>query len=177
MQQAILGATAKFPRWAIAYKFGAERATTKVLSISVQVGRTGTLTPVANLEPVELAGTVVRRQRDNGNVRRTLVVLQACRRFPAVNAGKTQVHQDHIGTALGGPADRVRAVARLDDVETGHGQLLRVKPAQIRLIFDEQDQRTVAPLANGRVELVHQRDYPMCLPLSPDRSLSYDVGR
>src|SRR6185369_6016081 len=60
-QQAILGATAKFPRWAIAYKFGAERATTTVLSIAVQVGRTGTLTPVANLEPVQLAGTVVSR--------------------------------------------------------------------------------------------------------------------
>jgi len=60
-QQNILGATAKFPRWAIAYKFGAERATTTVLSITVQVGRTGTLTPVANLEPVQLAGTVVSR--------------------------------------------------------------------------------------------------------------------
>jgi DNA ligase (NAD+) len=60
-QQAILGATAKFPRWAIAYKFGAERATTSVVSITVQVGRTGTLTPVANLEPVQLAGTVVSR--------------------------------------------------------------------------------------------------------------------
>lgn len=60
-QQNILGATAKFPRWAIAYKFGAERASTTVLSITVQVGRTGTLTPVANLEPVQLAGTVVSR--------------------------------------------------------------------------------------------------------------------
>jgi DNA ligase (NAD+) len=60
-QQAILGATAKFPRWAIAYKFGAERATTKVLGIEIGVGRTGTLTPVALLEPVELAGTVVSR--------------------------------------------------------------------------------------------------------------------
>jgi DNA ligase (NAD+) len=60
-QQAILGATAKFPRWAIAFKFGAERASTTVLSITVQVGRTGTLTPVANLEPVQLAGTVVSR--------------------------------------------------------------------------------------------------------------------
>jgi DNA ligase (NAD+) len=60
-QQAILGATAKFPRWAIAYKFGAERAATRVLSIAVQVGRTGTLTPVANLEPVQLAGTTVSR--------------------------------------------------------------------------------------------------------------------
>ena len=60
-QQDILGATAKFPRWAIAYKFGAERAATTVLSIHVQVGRTGTLTPVANLEPVQLAGTTVSR--------------------------------------------------------------------------------------------------------------------
>ncbi len=60
-QQDILGATAKFPRWAIAYKFGAERAATTVLDITVQVGRTGTLTPVANLEPVQLAGTVVSR--------------------------------------------------------------------------------------------------------------------
>jgi DNA ligase (NAD+) len=59
--QDILGATAKFPRWAIAYKFGAERANTRVQSIVVQVGRTGALTPVANLEPVQLAGTTVSR--------------------------------------------------------------------------------------------------------------------
>ena len=60
-QQNILGATAKFPRWAIAYKFGAERAATRVKSIVVQVGRTGALTPVANLDPVQLSGTVVSR--------------------------------------------------------------------------------------------------------------------
>lgn len=60
-QQAILGATAKFPRWAIAFKFGAERATTRVRSIQVNVGRTGALTPVAVLDPVQLAGTVVSR--------------------------------------------------------------------------------------------------------------------
>ncbi len=60
-QQDILGATAKFPRWAIAYKFGAERAYTRLLDIAVQVGRTGTLTPVALCEPVQLAGTTVSR--------------------------------------------------------------------------------------------------------------------
>ncbi|MFZ5895818.1 MAG: NAD-dependent DNA ligase LigA [Myxococcota bacterium] len=60
-QQAILGATAKFPRWAIAYKFSAEQAVTRVLGIEIGVGRTGTLTPVALLEPVQLAGTVVSR--------------------------------------------------------------------------------------------------------------------
>lgn len=60
-QQALLGSTAKFPRWAIAYKFGAERARTQVLDIVVQVGRTGALTPVAELEPVLLAGTTVSR--------------------------------------------------------------------------------------------------------------------
>lgn len=59
--QAILGATAKFPRWAIAYKFEAERAYTRLVDIRVQVGRTGALTPVAVLEPVQLAGTTVSR--------------------------------------------------------------------------------------------------------------------
>jgi len=60
-QQGVLGETAKFPRWAIAYKFGAEQASTRLLDIVVQVGRTGTLTPVAVLEPVALAGTTVSR--------------------------------------------------------------------------------------------------------------------
>lgn len=60
-EQGILGSTAKFPRWAIAYKFGAERAYTRLLDITVQVGRTGALTPVAHLEPVQLAGTTVSR--------------------------------------------------------------------------------------------------------------------
>ena len=60
-QQDMLGMTSKFPKWAIAYKFAAEKARTKVLSIVVQVGRTGTLTPVANLEPALLAGTTVAR--------------------------------------------------------------------------------------------------------------------
>lgn len=56
-----LGYTAKSPRWAMAYKFKAEQATTKLNSISYQVGRTGAITPVANFEPVLLAGTIVKR--------------------------------------------------------------------------------------------------------------------
>ncbi|MBQ9439356.1 MAG: NAD-dependent DNA ligase LigA [Paludibacteraceae bacterium] len=60
-QQQELGLTAKSPRWAIAYKFQAERACTRLESVSFQVGRTGAVTPVANLDPVLLAGTVVKR--------------------------------------------------------------------------------------------------------------------
>ncbi len=60
-QQEFLGYTAKSPRWAIAYKFQAERACTKLRSVSFQVGRTGAVTPVANLDPVQLSGTIVKR--------------------------------------------------------------------------------------------------------------------
>lgn len=56
-----LGSTAKSPRWAIAYKFAAERALTRLRSISFEVGRSGVITPVANLDPVPLSGTIVRR--------------------------------------------------------------------------------------------------------------------
>lgn len=60
-QQRNLGYTAKSPRWAIAYKFKAERECTKLLEVTYQVGRTGAITPVANMEPVQLAGTTVKR--------------------------------------------------------------------------------------------------------------------
>lgn len=61
LQQRHLGFTAKSPRWAIAYKFQAEKAVTRLNSVSFQVGRTGTVTPVANLDPVQLSGTTVKR--------------------------------------------------------------------------------------------------------------------
>ena len=61
LQQEALGSTAKFPRWAIAYKYAPENQASRLLSVEFQVGRTGVVTPVANLEPVQLSGTTVRR--------------------------------------------------------------------------------------------------------------------
>jgi len=61
LQQQEMGFTSKFPRWAMSYKFETERAESKLLSISYQVGRTGAVTPVANLEPMQLLGTTVKR--------------------------------------------------------------------------------------------------------------------
>ncbi|RPH32567.1 MAG: NAD-dependent DNA ligase LigA [Bacteroidales bacterium] len=60
-QQKVLGFTAKTPRWAIAFKYKAEQVTTQLLSVDFQVGRTGAITPVANLKPVKLAGSTVKR--------------------------------------------------------------------------------------------------------------------
>ena len=65
--QRALGYTAKSPRWAVAYKFKAEQALTRLLSIDYQVGRTGAVTPVANLDPVQLSGTVVKRATLNNS--------------------------------------------------------------------------------------------------------------
>lgn len=61
VEQAMLGCTAKSPKWAIAYKYKAQQAITELISITFQVGRTGIVTPVANLKPVQLAGTIVKR--------------------------------------------------------------------------------------------------------------------
>lgn len=74
--QAELGYTAKFPRWAVAYKFKAEEALTQLLSIDYQVGRTGAVTPVANLAPVQLSGTTVRRATLNNEDQMRLLGLR-----------------------------------------------------------------------------------------------------
>ena len=79
------GATSKFPRWAIAFKYPAEQATTRINDIVVQVGRTGALTPVAELEPVQLAGTTVSRaslHNEDEVKRKDVLAPRSCRREP-----------------------------------------------------------------------------------------------
>src|SRR5690625_5550310 len=68
-QQEALGFTAKFPRWAMAYKFKAEQVETVLENITYQVGRTGAITPVANLKAVAIAGTIVKRASDRKSTR------------------------------------------------------------------------------------------------------------
>jgi DNA ligase (NAD+) len=88
-----LGSTAKAPRWAFAYKYAAEQAETKLKAITIQVGRTGALTPVAELEPVQLAGTVVKRatlhnedelRRKDIRIGDTVIIEKAGEIIPAV---------------------------------------------------------------------------------------------
>jgi DNA ligase (NAD+) len=88
-----LGSTSKAPRWAFAYKYAAEQAETKLRSITIQVGRTGALTPVAELEPVHLAGTVVKRatlhneddmRRKDIRIGDTVIIEKAGEIIPAV---------------------------------------------------------------------------------------------
>ncbi|MBU1260617.1 MAG: NAD-dependent DNA ligase LigA [Planctomycetes bacterium] len=103
-QREILGATGRAPRWCISYKFAAEQAKTKVLSIDVQVGKTGILTPVANFEPVLLAGTTVKRaslhnfdEIDRLDVREgdTVMIEKAGEIIPQViEVKKEQRHKD-----------------------------------------------------------------------------------
>jgi DNA ligase (NAD+) len=102
--QSQLGFTSKAPRWAMAYKYAPEQATTRLLSISVQVGRTGVLTPVAQLEPVSLSGTTVSRatlhneeeiHRKDIRVGDLVVIEKAGEIIPAVVEVKKEARQGH----------------------------------------------------------------------------------
>lgn len=104
-QRARLGATSKSPRWVIAYKFEKYEATTKVNDIRVQVGKTGTITPVADLEPVNLAGTVVSRaslhnadeiQRKDVRVGDVVVVEKAGKIIPHVVRVEKHLRQEEL---------------------------------------------------------------------------------
>lgn len=116
-----LGYTAKFPRWAVAYKFKAEQALTRLLSIDYQVGRTGAVTPVANLDPVQLSGTVVKRAslhnsdqmealdihigdfvyvEKGGEIIPKITGVELSRREPGVTAPVFPDHCPDCGTAL-----------------------------------------------------------------------------
>lgn len=132
-----LGFTAKFPRWAVAYKFKAEQALTKLLSVDYQVGRTGAVTPVANLEPVQLSGTVVKRASLH-------------------NADQMEILDIHIGDYVyvekGG-----EIIPKITAVELGRREGDVVKPhfpetcpdCGTRLIKDEEEAKSFCPNQTG----------------------------
>ena len=146
--QAELGYTAKFPRWATAYKFKAEQALTKLLTIDYQVGRTGAVTPVANLEPVQLSGTIVKRASLH-------------------NADQMQLLDIHIGDFVyvekGG-----EIIPKITSVELSQRPQDAVLPhfpefcpdCGTRLIKDEQEAKAFCPNQDGcptqiQAKLVH----------------------
>ena len=132
-----LGYTAKFPRWAVAYKFKAEQALTKLLSIDYQVGRTGAVTPVANLEPVQLSGTVVKRASLH-------------------NEEQMRIHDIHIGDYVyvekGG-----EIIPKITGVELSQRSADVVLPhfpdtcpdCGTRLVKDEEEAKTFCPNGSG----------------------------
>lgn len=146
--QAELGYTAKFPRWATAYKFKAEQALTKLLSIDYQVGRTGAVTPVANLEPVQLSGTIVKRASLH-------------------NADQMQILDIHIGDYVyvekGGEIipkiTSVELSQRPQDAELPHFPEF-CPDCGTRLVKDEQEAKSFCPNQDGcptqiQAKLVH----------------------
>ncbi len=107
--QSTLGYTAKSPRWAVAFKFKAEEALTRLLSIDYQVGRTGAVTPVANLSPVQLAGTVVKRATLNNEDQMALLDIRVGDCVKVVKGG--EIIPKIIGVDLSSrPADSVKPV-------------------------------------------------------------------
>lgn len=143
-----LGYTAKFPRWAVAYKFKAEQALTKLLSIDYQVGRTGAVTPVANLEPVLLSGTVVKRASLHNAEQMALLDIRI---------------GDYVYVEKGG--EIIPKITAVDAGKRGADALLPHFPdtcpdCGTRLVRDEAEAKSFCPNVNGcptqiKAKLVH----------------------
>lgn len=132
-----LGYTAKFPRWAVAYKFKAEQALTKLLSIDYQVGRTGAVTPVANLEPVQLSGTVVKRASLHNAEQMLLLDIRI---------------GDYVYVEKGG--EIIPKITGVEPDRRGEGVVLPVFPENCPdcgtpLIRDEEEAKSFCPNQNG----------------------------
>ena len=146
--QTELGYTAKAPRWAVAYKFKAEQALTRLLSIDYQVGRTGAVTPVANLEPVQLSGTVVKRASLHNSEQMQLLDIHI---------------GDYVYVEKGGEIiPKITAVElskRLADAQLPHFPEF-CPDCGTKLIKDEQEAKSFCPNQNGcptqiQAKLVH----------------------
>lgn len=165
-KQEILGTTSKSPRWAISYKFKAEQAKTKLYAITVQVGRQGTLTPVAELEPVKLAGTIVKRatlhnqeeiERKDIRIGDMVIIEKAGEIIPEV---VRSVKEERTGKEKKFKMPEKCPVCGADVVRDEGGVLLRCDNLQCRaqlegriLHFAERDAMNIEGLGKA---LVHQ---------------------
>ncbi len=165
-KQEILGITSKSPRWAISYKFKAEQAKTKLYAITVQVGRQGTLTPVAELEPVKLAGTIVKRatlhnqeeiERKDIRIGDIVIIEKAGEIIPEVIRS---VKEERTGKEKKFKMPQQCPVCGADVVKDEGGVLIRCDNLQCRaqlegriLHFAERDAMNIEGLGKA---LVHQ---------------------
>ena len=177
-QQAELGFTAKAPRWAMAYKFKAERVSTILNHISYQVGRTGALTPVANLEPVAVAGTGVKRA--------SLHNADQIEKLDALMQGDVYIGSDTVGELASGFPDRVFFATNETILTTASRETLRKQAGWLRKNSDitivlegHADERGTREynLALGERRANAAKDYLMTYGISSDRISVLSYGK
>lgn len=152
-QQRLLGTTAKSPKWAIAYKFPAENVKTRLLSVSYQVGRTGAVTPVANLESVQLAGTTVKRASLH-NAQEIEIRLDLHENDMVYVEKGGEIIPKITGVAVGERKDGAQKIQFIENCPACNSPLVQIEGEAARYCKNE---KACPPQVKGKIEHFIQR--------------------